>query len=144
MRFTLRTGNTARHRGGGCVPTRQGWLYLAIVVDLYARRIVGWAQSRAADAWLAVKALRMSMSQRKPVAGGLFHSDQGSQYTSKAFAAELQQHGWISSKWGASSTGRRVKVYSITSRGETQLGTEEADWHRAAGIVTRFFKLSKG
>src|ERR1700720_1745033 len=56
---------------------------------------------------------------------------------------KLQQHGWISSKWGASSTGRRVKVYSITRRGERQLTAEAADWHRAAGIVTNFFELSK-
>jgi transcriptional regulator len=56
---------------------------------------------------------------------------------------KLQQHGWISTKWGASSTGRRVKFYAITPRGEQQLGTEEADCRRAAGIVMKFFKLSK-
>ena len=56
---------------------------------------------------------------------------------------KLQQHGWISTKWGASSTGRRVKFYSITRRGERQLGTEETDWQRAASIVTKFFALSK-
>ena len=56
---------------------------------------------------------------------------------------KLQQHGWISSKWGASSTGRRVKIYWITRRGERQLTAEAADWHRAAGIVTKFFELSK-
>jgi transcriptional regulator len=56
---------------------------------------------------------------------------------------KLQQHGWISTKWGASSTGRRVKVYSITRRGERQLTAEAADWQRAAGIVTKFFELSK-
>jgi len=56
---------------------------------------------------------------------------------------KLQQHGWISPKWGASSTGRRVKVYSITRRGERQLTAESADWLRAAGIVTKFFELSK-
>ena len=74
------------------IPTQQGWLYLAIVVDLYARRIVGWAQSRDADARLAVEALRTALAVRKPLPGLLFHSDQGSQYTSKAFAAELQAH----------------------------------------------------
>jgi transcriptional regulator len=56
---------------------------------------------------------------------------------------KLQQHGWISTSWGASSTGRRVKFYSITRCGEQQLGTEEADWQRSAAIVTKFFKLSK-
>lgn len=56
---------------------------------------------------------------------------------------KLQHHGWISTKWGASSTGRRVKFYAITRRGAQQLDAEEADWQRAAGIVARFFKLSK-
>ena len=56
---------------------------------------------------------------------------------------KLHHHGWISTKWGASSTGRRVKFYAITRGGERQLGTEEADWHRAASIVTKFFTLSK-
>ena len=56
---------------------------------------------------------------------------------------KLQQHGWISTKWGVSSTGRRVKFYSITRGGERQLGTKGAEWQRAASIVTRFFALSK-
>src|ERR1700736_3772248 len=56
---------------------------------------------------------------------------------------KLQQHGWVSTKWGESSTGRRVKFYAITRRGVQQLHAEEADWQRAAGIVTKFFTLSK-
>jgi PadR family transcriptional regulator len=56
---------------------------------------------------------------------------------------KLQQRGWISTKWGASSTGRRVKFYAITRRGEQQLHAEQADWQRAAGIIASFFKLSK-
>lgn len=56
---------------------------------------------------------------------------------------KLLQHGWISARWGESETGRRVKFYAITKRGHTQLHAEEADWQRAAGIVARFFKLSK-
>jgi transcriptional regulator len=57
---------------------------------------------------------------------------------------KLQHHGWIATKWGESSTGRRVKTYAITARGRQQLQSEESDWQRAAGIVARFFKLSKG
>jgi transcriptional regulator len=57
---------------------------------------------------------------------------------------KLQHHGWIATKWGESSTGRRVKFYSITRRGQQQLQTEEGDWQRAVGIVGKFFKLSKG
>src|SRR5436190_22626308 len=56
---------------------------------------------------------------------------------------KLCHRGWIATKSGQSSTGRRVKFYSITRRGVQQLHAEEADWQRAAGIVTKFFKLSK-
>ena len=56
---------------------------------------------------------------------------------------KLQQHGWVSTKWGESTTGRRVKFYAITRRGRQRLEAEEADWQRAAGIVARFFNLSK-
>jgi transcriptional regulator len=56
---------------------------------------------------------------------------------------KLHQRGWIAAKWGASSTGRRVKVYELTRRGERQLQNEEADWKRSAGIVTKFFRLTK-
>ena len=56
---------------------------------------------------------------------------------------KLGHRGWISTKWGQSQTGRRVKFYAITRQGQKQLNTEEDDWQRAAGIVTRFFKLAK-
>jgi PadR family transcriptional regulator PadR len=56
---------------------------------------------------------------------------------------KLEQHGWISRKWGESATGRRVKFYTITPRGRRQLQSEEADWARATGIVAKFFGLAK-
>jgi transcriptional regulator len=56
---------------------------------------------------------------------------------------KLHQRGWIAAKWAESSTGRRVKVYELTRRGIQQLQTEETDWKRSAGIVTRFFRLPK-
>lgn len=75
------------------VPTPNGWLYLAIVVDLYARRIVGWSCSRTADTALALDALRMAREQRQPASGLVFHSDQGCQYTSTVFCEALTQWG---------------------------------------------------
>jgi PadR family transcriptional regulator len=57
---------------------------------------------------------------------------------------KLQQHGWISTKWGESSTGRRVKSYSITRRGAQRLQAASVEWQRAAGVMARFFRLSKG
>src|SRR5215203_3402866 len=51
---------------------------------------------------------------------------------------KLEQADWIASKWGESESGRRVKIYSLTRAGRTQLHREEADWQRATGIVERF------
>lgn len=62
-----------------------GWTYLAVVMDLYNRQIVGWAYSRTPDAQLSIRALRLAVESRKPAKGLLFHSDQGCQYTAKAF-----------------------------------------------------------
>ncbi len=56
---------------------------------------------------------------------------------------KLEQMGWISSKWGTSESGRRVKIYSLTRAGRAQLDKEEAQWQRAAGIVERFLKISE-
>jgi putative transposase len=64
------------------IPTDEGWLYLAGVLDLYSRKIVGWAMSNLIDADLVEKALRMAYFQRQPEPGLLHHSDRGSQYAS--------------------------------------------------------------
>jgi transposase InsO family protein len=63
--------------------TEEGWLYLAGVLDLYSRRLVGWAMSETIDAELVEKALRMALYQRQPDGGLLHHSDRGSQYASR-------------------------------------------------------------
>src|SRR6188472_1976588 len=56
---------------------------------------------------------------------------------------KLEQMGWISSKWGTSESGRRVKIYALTRVGRKQLDKEEAQWQRAASIVERFLKISQ-
>lgn len=66
------------------------WAYLAVVLDLYKRRVVGWAYSEAADSKLVIKALDMAYQTRGKPSGVMFHSDQGCQYTSK----ELRQYLW--------------------------------------------------
>lgn len=72
--------------------TACGWLYLAIVVDLYARRVVGWAFSAQPNTDLVLHASTLAIDQRRPAPGLLFHSDQGCQYTSDRFVAHLAQH----------------------------------------------------
>lgn len=69
------------------------WLYLAAVLDLFARRIVGWSFSLISDATLTCEALRMATELRGRPKGVLFHSDQGCQYTSHKFRNELNEHG---------------------------------------------------
>ena len=75
------------------IPTREGWLYLAAVLDLYGRRIVGWAMSDRMTADLTISALKMAIRQRQPCAGLIHHSDQGSQYTDGTYQLLLKDHG---------------------------------------------------
>lgn len=74
------------------IATGQGWLYLAAVLDLYSRKIVGWAMSQNIDASLVLASWQMACRQRQPKAGLLFHSDRGSQYASAEFRTVLQAH----------------------------------------------------
>ena len=77
--------------------TQAGWLYLAIVIDLYSRRVVGWSMGSRMTAQLVCDALKMAIWQRHPEAGLIVHSDRGSQYTSKAYKRLLKAHGFIGS-----------------------------------------------
>jgi putative transposase len=75
------------------IPTQEGWLYLAAVLDLYARRIVGWAMADRMTSDLTLAALGMALRQRQPQLTLLHHSDQGSQYTDGQYQALLREHG---------------------------------------------------
>lgn len=72
--------------------TAEGWMYLAIVMDLYSRRIIGWAMNKHMTVDLVNRALNMAIHLRQPRHDLLFHSDRGSQYTSQAFQGLLKQH----------------------------------------------------
>lgn len=61
------------------IETEQGWLYLAAIVDIYSRYVVGWAMSKERDEQLIIKAVKMAVTQRRPGAGLVHHSDRGSQ-----------------------------------------------------------------
>jgi len=73
--------------------TYEGWLYLAVVLDLFSRRVIGWAMAATQDATLIETALRMVLLGRHPSADLLFHSDRGSQYTSDSYRAALAEAG---------------------------------------------------
>jgi putative transposase len=75
------------------IPTHHGWTYLATVMDLYARRVVGWATSKHIDTALISEALHKAIKARQPEGGLLHHSDRGSQYASKAYQKALKLLG---------------------------------------------------
>ena len=80
--------------------TREGWLYLAVVIDLFARRVIGWAVSDRLHKELALSALRRAIAVRRPAAGLIHHADRGSQYCSLDYQAELRKSGILISMSG--------------------------------------------
>jgi len=77
--------------------TREGWMYLAVLIDLCSRRVVGWAISSSLATDLPLTALRMAIRTRRPPPGLIHHTDQGCQYASHAYRRELEAHGMICS-----------------------------------------------
>ena len=103
------------------INTQEGWLYLAAVLDLYSRRIVGWAMSSRMTSELTQQALRMAIEQRQPTADLLHHSDQGSQYT----AADYQQ---ILEDWEIQVSMNGVARWYDNSPMESFFGTLKSEW----------------
>ena len=75
------------------MPTDEGWLYLAVVMDLFSRRIVGWSMREHLRSELVSEALQMAIRRRRPGAGLLHHSDRGMQYACGDYRDLLQEHG---------------------------------------------------
>lgn len=75
------------------VPTREGWLYLAVVEDLYSRKVVGWSMAATMESRLVVDALELAVQRRLPGEGLVAHSDRGSQYASEHYQRLLGKHG---------------------------------------------------
>jgi putative transposase len=87
------------------IPTREGWLYLAIVLDLHSRKVVGWSMSQTMETELVTGAMDMALQLRNTEPGLLFHSDRGSQYASQSFQEYLKGYGV------AQSMSRRGNCY---------------------------------
>lgn len=96
-RFDVEIPNTAWVTDVTYVWTLEGWLYLAVILDLCSRRVVGWAASETNDRQLALRALRNAVTSRKPQTGLLHHSDRGSPYASDDYRAGLAIHGFVAS-----------------------------------------------
>lgn len=79
------------------IPTKEGWLYLAVVIDLYSRQVVGWSMDRYMQAELVNNALLMALWKRKPNKGLIYHSDRGSQYAADSHKRIIKDHNIIQS-----------------------------------------------
>ena len=96
--FTVEKPNTTWTGDVTYIATEEGWLYLAVVIDLFSRRIVGWSMKTTIDRSLVIDALEMACLLRRPEAGkAIFHSDRGSQYASEAFREVMKMYGLIAS-----------------------------------------------
>ena len=95
--LVVRRSNQVWVSDATAVLTGQGWLYLVAVLDVFTRRVVGWAMSQILDATLVIAALRMALGQRRPAQTLILHSDRGAQFASAAYRQVLAQHGLVPS-----------------------------------------------
>lgn len=110
------------------VPTREGWLYLAAVLDLGTRRVVGWSMRDNLESELATDALRMALLSRRPAAGLIHHSDRGVQYACGAYRDLLDAHGLMASMSRKGDCWDNAVAESFFATLEWEL-IDDADWH---------------
>jgi putative transposase len=132
-RFTATAPNTVWATDFTYIPTREGWLYLAVVLDLYSRRVVGWKASGRMDQQLTADALRSAIVSRRPPAGLLHHSDRGVQYASTTYQRLLRQHGFVSSMSRKGNCWDNAPVESFFSTLKTELIGDNFFDSRAVG-----------
>jgi transposase InsO family protein len=115
------------------VRTGQGWLYLALVMDLWSRKIVGWAMANHLRSALVVAALQMAQTQRQPGRGLLVHSDRGVQYASQETRAFLEEYGWEASMSRAGNPYDNAAMESVIGKLKSEvLGSGVPADHAAA------------
>ena len=95
--FTAQQANTKWVTDITYIRTAEGWLYLAVVIDLYSRLVIGWSMSSSMEKELVGQAVLMALWQKQSTGGVILHSDRGSQYTSHEYQLFLATHGIVSS-----------------------------------------------
>ena len=120
------------------VPTREGWLYLAVVLDLASRRVVGWAMRDTLAAELALEALQMALDQRHPAPGLVHHSDRGVQYACTAYRDVLAAHGLAASMSRRGDCWDNAVAESFFATLEREL-IDRWDWRTRAEAATALF-----
>jgi len=112
--------------------TREGWLYLAVVLDLATRKIVGWSIASTMERSLVIDALKPALANRRPAPGLLFHSDRGSQYASGDYRALLKQFVITASMSGKGECWDNAVVESFFGSMKTELGNPVWETREAA------------
>ncbi len=107
------------------IPTREGWLYLAVVEDLFSRMIVGWSMDVTMESRLVVDALEMAVQRRRPEAGLLAHSDRGSQYASDHYQRVLSAEGIVCSMSGVGQCWDNAPMESFFGRLKCEIASGE-------------------
>lgn len=125
------------------IHTRQGWLYLAILLDLYSRHVVGWSMSGRPDSHLARTALDMALEQRDPQPGLIHHTDQGPPYGSKRYLRRLEQHGMVASMSRAGNCYDNAVAESFFSTLKNEL-VHDCDFHTRNEARSAVFEYIEG
>jgi putative transposase len=125
-----------------CVPTVEGWLYLAIVLDMFSRKVVGWAMSDTMPQELTVAALRMAITNRQPGKGLLHHSDRGSQYAAHAYRRLLDEHGMLCSMSRKGDCWDNAPMESFFGSMKTEL--EDGPYETRQAAKTALFGFIEG
>ncbi len=125
------------------IPTHQGWLYLAVVLDLFSRLVVGWAMSDHPDEALVEGALRMALARRRPPPGLLSHSDRGSQYAAHRYIRLLRRQHIIPSMSRSANCYDNAVVESFfrTLKSECVALTRYATHHQARLSIFEFMEV---
>jgi transposase InsO family protein len=141
--FSVPTPNTAWVSDITYLWTREGWFYLIVILDLFSRRVVGWAVHDRITRQLALDALRMALQQRPISPGLVHHSDRGSQYASADYQALLAAHGIVCSMSGRANCWDNAVAESFFSTLKMELA-HEADWGTKADAradVTEYLEI---
>jgi transposase InsO family protein len=108
------------------VATLEGWLYLAVLLDIFSRRIVGWAMSETLPQELTIAALEMAITNRRPEPGLVNHSDRGSQFAARAYRRLLAKHGMLCSMSRKGDCWDNAPMESFFGSMKTELNCEDA------------------
>jgi len=125
------------------VPTREGWLYLATVLDLASRRVVGWAMRDTLETDVALSALRMALTARRPPPGLVHHSDRGVQYARGEYQALLAQHGLVPSMSRKGNCWDNAVAESFFATLEWEL-LQRHDWRTRTEARSAIFAYIEG